>query len=88
MEVLTNLRGLTVKLQMQAGDVSFAYYSEVSEVLTRLKGMRSTLERERGNSLVFLLRPPSWGKTYMGTNLNSALQELTGDRFTAATLKH
>ena len=52
-EVLTYVphgRGVTLKLQMQAGDV-FYTYNEVKEAVTNLKSKRSTLEREL--SLIF-----------------------------------
>lgn len=45
LEILTNLRDLTVKLQMQMQGDAFYAYSEV-KVITRLKGMRSTSERD------------------------------------------
>ena len=45
LEVLTNLRGLTTKLQMQAVDVFYAY-KEVVQVVDRLKNMRSSSESE------------------------------------------
>ena len=45
LEVLANLRGLTVKLQMEAGDVFYAY-NEVTNVIDNLKGMRGRSERE------------------------------------------
>ena len=45
LEVLANLRGLTLKLQMQAGDVFYAY-NEVTSIVDSLKGMRSRSQRE------------------------------------------
>ena len=45
LEVLTNLRGLTTKLQMQAADVFYAY-KKVAKVVDGLKTMRSSSESE------------------------------------------
>ena len=45
LEVLANLRGLTLKLQMEAGDVFYAY-NKVTGIVDYLKGMRSRSERE------------------------------------------
>lgn len=44
LEVLANLRGLTLKLQMQAGDVFYAY-NQVASNVDSLKVMRSRSER-------------------------------------------
>ena len=41
LECLTHLRGISIKLQMQAGDVLYAY-KEIKTVLSSLKSMRDT----------------------------------------------
>ena len=44
LEVLVNLKGLTLKIQMQAGDV-FCTYKQVTAIADSLKGMRSRSEK-------------------------------------------
>ena len=50
LEVLANLRGLTLKLQMQAGDVFYAY-KQVTAIVDSLKEMRR--KSERGFTRIF-----------------------------------
>ena len=47
LEVLSNLRGLTTKLQKQAIDVLYAY-REVTIVIANLQAMRDVAETEFG----------------------------------------
>ena len=44
LEIFHNLRSLTIKLQMQAIDVIYAY-KEVQSVISTLKGMREVIKR-------------------------------------------
>ena len=63
LEVLTSLRGLTLKLQMEAIDVLYAY-REVRTIVTTLREMRS--KSEEGFSKLFAKTPCSLGKALHG----------------------
>ena len=71
LEVLTSLRGLTLKLQMEAIDVLYAY-REVRTIITTLKDMRS--KSEETFSKIFA-ETTSFGKLCMETSLVQALNQ-------------
>ena len=67
-EIFENLRSLTIKLQMQAIDVVYAY-KEVQSVISTLKGMRERSSSEFKN---IFSEAQKLGKISMGRTLSLA----------------
>lgn len=84
LKVLCYLREITIKLQMEAIDVAYAY-KQVCVVVTTLKDMRS---KSTDGFKTLFASTISWARIFMESNFNCANQELFAVKHTGATLTY
>ena len=82
-EVLSQFRGLTLKLQMQAADIIYAY-REVSNIIEMLMRMRQV--SEKGFKTIFD-ETTKLGKQLYGTDYELKKTELVDGRYIMAILR-
>ena len=84
LEIFHNLRSLTIKLQMQAIDVVYAY-KEVQSVISTLKGMRERSSSEFKN---IFSEAQKLGKDLHGQDFEHSRPRIVRHQCIEATLKH